>query len=127
MTHGPNSCPTCGHPIPFDQVSASLVGKRRKLYEIVAAAGINGISSMQIMTQLYADDPTGGPESQNIVCVMVGHVNRRLERHGVAIKGRSGHGDLYRLVALAKDRGTPELQRDQEIQARRPYHYGYDD
>jgi len=93
------TCPTCGHPIHSDEVAASLVGKQRKLYEIIAAAGVRGISSMQIMSQLYDDDQSGGAESPNIVCVMVRHVNLHLEHHRLAIKGRSGHGGLYKMVA----------------------------
>lgn len=92
------ACPTCGHPIPSDAVAATLIGKQRRLYEIVATAGSRGVTSMQIMSALYGDDPAGGPESPNIVCVMVGHVNRHLKQHCLAIKGRSGHGGYYRLV-----------------------------
>lgn len=78
MTRVP-TCRTCGHPIPRDDVAAALVGKQRKLYEAVADAGTRGINSLQIMSELYGDDPGGGPESANVVSVMNGHVNRHLE------------------------------------------------
>jgi hypothetical protein len=93
-------CSTCGHPIPDAAAAARLVGKQKHFYEIVADAGTVGISSQDIMRKLYADDPAGGPESPNILSVMARIVNLHLERHGVAIKGRSGPGALYRLVAL---------------------------
>jgi hypothetical protein len=98
----PQVCPFCGFPIAANRIAAGFVGKQRRLYEIVAAAGAAGINSAAIMSQLYADDPSGGPESQNIVCVMVSHINRRLAQHGLAIRGHSGHGSFYRLTALPK-------------------------
>jgi hypothetical protein len=84
----------------------ALLGKQRHLYEIAASSGIRGISSMQIMAQLYADDPGGGPVSPNIICVMVGHVNRHLESSGLAIKGRSGPGGIYRLITNVEERNA---------------------
>jgi hypothetical protein len=92
-------CPHCAFPVAPDRVAAIFVGKQRHLYEIVAAAGTAGIDSLRIMSELYADDPGGGPVSPNIVCVMVRNINKRLENHGLAIRGRSGHGSLYRLTA----------------------------
>jgi hypothetical protein len=46
------------------------------------------------MSTLYADDPTGGPESPNIINVMVRLINY------LAIKGHRGHGGSFWLVAL---------------------------
>jgi hypothetical protein len=100
--------PTCGFPIPSDQAAARLVGKQRQLYETVRAAGSRGISSM---STLYADDPGGGPESPNIIAVMVLTVNLHLEHFGLAIRRRSGPGGLYRLLMLPTPTTTTEEKR----------------
>jgi hypothetical protein len=74
-------------------------------------AGSRGISSMQIMLALYADDPGGGPESPNIISVMVRTVKLHLEHFGLAIGSRSGPD-------------TGECER--EAYARRQVHCGYE-
>jgi hypothetical protein len=98
-------CPCCGHPIPSDRAAARLVGKQRKLYEIIKAAGTEGIPTSAVIAELYDDDPAGGPESPNIICVMTRLINYRIERYGIAIKGQSGPGSFFRLVTLPDDDG----------------------
>jgi hypothetical protein len=97
-------CPTCGFPVPDDSVAARLAGKQRTLYETVKAAGARGITTPEIMTALYADDPTGGPESNNIVSVMVRLVNLHIDRYGVVIRGQSGPGSYYRLITTPMEK-----------------------
>ncbi len=91
-------CPTCGHPIPPTPVAAALVGKQRQLFEIVQSAGVVGITSMAILRRLYADDPSGGPESPNIISVMVRIINQKIRKFGLKINGQRGSGGFYRLV-----------------------------
>jgi hypothetical protein len=94
-------CLLCGHPIPSPAVAAAFVGRERQLVEIVANAGADGIGTPRILDQLYSSDPAGGPESSNIVAVMVKRINRRLAQHGMAIRGR--RGGHYRLIAIGGD------------------------
>jgi hypothetical protein len=105
MTTVTTMCPCCGFPIPSDQAAACLVGKQLRLYEIVKAAGSRGIPTPVVMAKLYADDPSGGPESPNIVAVMAKYVNSHINVFGVAIRGQAGPGSNYRLVALPNDAG----------------------
>jgi hypothetical protein len=96
-------CASCGHPVFSDAIAARLCGKQRRLYEVVQAAGARGLTASQIMNEIYADDPNGGPESSNIVSVMVRIVNLHLEHFGLAIRGQRGPGGFYRLAT-----STPE-------------------
>lgn len=81
-------------------MAAVLTPKQRKLYEIVRSAGQLGITCRDLMNRLYADDPDGGPDSQNVVQVHTSFANKRLKAFGFAIRGRGGHGSVYRLVKL---------------------------
>jgi hypothetical protein len=100
------TCPECGHPIPADEVAAELSPMQRKLYEIVRRAGVAGISAREILVELYAHDPSGGPTGTNIVSVFAHYANVRLKKRGLEITARRGPWPLWRLLPYAS---APEL------------------
>jgi hypothetical protein len=71
---------------PRDDVPLALTPTQRRLYEIVLAAGAEGITGRAIRERLYAHDPDGGPASLNIVSLHAKLANARLAPHGIAIK-----------------------------------------
>jgi hypothetical protein len=90
-------CPTCGHPMPSDEAAGVLAMRQRQLYEIVRASGTEGIGWRDIMSKLYADDPSGGPEGSNIISVMAIEINKKIKPFGVALTARRGPWPLWRI------------------------------
>lgn len=91
-------CPVCGHPYVAG-VATRLPYRQRALFEIIDAAGVNGIRGPEIMRQLYADDPAGGPLSPNIISVMCNHINRKIMHRGLKLGAGAPFG-YYRLMRL---------------------------
>lgn len=84
-------------PKPNTLIAESLPRLQRRLFERVEQAGKEGIRAEQLMIALYGDDPQGGPESRNVIPVMVYYVNKKIAKHGLAIKGNRPFG-FYRLM-----------------------------
>lgn len=104
--HKVATCPHCGHPMPPDEIVASLAGKQRAIYQVIARAGSLGISTTEIIDVVYANDPNGGP-TWNAVSATVSIINRKIGRFGLAIKSEKGWGvSCYRLLALEADNGS---------------------
>lgn len=93
-------CKCCGHPVPVDDVAATLTGKARKLYEIIEAAGRVGITRDRAAGLLYADDPDGGPLTHPI-SQWKWIVNGIIRTHGLEITSTRGPAAVYRLEAIA--------------------------
>lgn len=93
-------CKCCGHPVPLDDVAATLTGKARKLYEIITAAGRVGITRDRAADLLYADDPHGGPLTHPI-SQWKWIVNGSIRTHGLQITSTRGPAAVYRLEAIA--------------------------
>jgi hypothetical protein len=93
-------CKSCGHPIPDNDVIVLLSGKQRRLFEIIARAGSLGIGVHEIMPELYALDPTGGPTSTNIISVMAHYINRKINPFGLALACRRGPFGVWRLIEM---------------------------
>ena len=92
-------CKCCGHPIPTDEIAASLTGKALKLYEIIASAGRVGITRDRAAARLYADDPHGGPLTHPI-SQWKWIVNGLIRKHGVQIVSTRGRAAVYRLAEV---------------------------
>lgn len=92
-------CPTCKRPLP---PVVSVSGRRRQALLEYVLRYPEGVTRSQILDAIYADDPDGGPENQNIVAVMVKHINDILEKQKkkVRIRGSGGPGSIYRAVYL---------------------------
>lgn len=96
-------CPHCGNPMPASEILAVLPGMQGRLYEIVRKAGTAGIIGRDIMSQMYADDPSGGPEGTNIISVFAHHANKKIRRFGVEISTRRGPWSVWRVVNIEGD------------------------
>lgn len=97
-------CPDCKRPLADIGIAATLPAIKRRIYEVVAAAGEHGINRWDILDKAYADAPDGGPECVAAVKVHICQINKRIKAHGVKIAGtwRQGSRDnsLYRLVTI---------------------------
>lgn len=90
-------CPTCKRPFPPSIIVGGRI--RQRVFDFVKAHP-EGVSREEIMWHVYADEPTGGPESFNTVSVTVMHINRILREQDAMmyIAGRMGsRNDLYKL------------------------------
>jgi hypothetical protein len=64
-----------------------------------------GISAADLVDAVYAGDPSGGPDTgRKTIHVHVNHMNRRLMREGMAIKGHVTDG--YRILRYRVDMGA---------------------
>lgn len=92
-------CPHCGRPMvpaagPFDDHPV-----KRRIYDCLRRHP-HGVSRDGIIEYVWANDPSGGPESYNTVAVHVCAMRKALKSAGLTIKSRGGPGALYRLVSL---------------------------
>ncbi len=91
-------CPCCQRPFP----PAMPVGGRlrQRLVDLLARRP-DGMSVLELMDALYADDPAGGPENPVVVRSTVFQTNKRLAAYGYTIKAQHrGAGARYRLERL---------------------------
>lgn len=109
-------CPCCGNPIAaaadlaWNADARTLSGNglaillsphRAAIFNLAWIAWKTGrlVSREQMMSAVYADDASGGPESINIISVQVGHVRRAIEPFGITITARCG----YSLTPLKRE------------------------
>lgn len=95
-------CACCGHPLPDESVEADLSPAQARMFKIIKRAGSGGIAVKDIMDILYANDPSGGPDSRNIICVMAKNMRKRLELAGLTIAATRGPGSKYFLIPLSR-------------------------
>lgn len=88
-------CQCCGHPLPEYGVRAVLTNLQLRIFDAVAHAGQAGIPAQRIMDVVYADDPSGGPESHNIIAVVRRQMEPQLMAYGLKIKTRRGPGSPH--------------------------------
>jgi hypothetical protein len=100
MTRRVHVCPACGRPFPPPLVVTGSV--RQKLVNIISARP-DGIEIGDLVDQVYADDPDGGPvTAPRSINVMVHRANAQLAAQGYQIKAMwLGRGARYRLVRIA--------------------------
>jgi hypothetical protein len=88
-------CPGCGRPVPRGDLDLPHV--KRRIFDLVNQRP--GISAERLCELVWADDPSGGPESgRKAIHVHVNQLNRRLASFGIAVRGSLTAG--YRLVVL---------------------------
>src|ERR1700747_1258916 len=93
-------CPTCKRPMALDEVAEGLRGVKRKIYELVAQSGADGIDRTRIMEKAYEDLPERDHKSDNIIKAHIWQINKRLFCHGfriVSYRQARGELGLYRL------------------------------
>jgi hypothetical protein len=94
------TCKCCGHPLPDEGVLAALTPLQRRVFTAIQRAGPAGVPASQLMDIVYADDPTGGPVSTNIISVVANQMKPRLIPFGVQLRGKRGAGGYYVLEKL---------------------------
>ncbi|HXH94049.1 MAG TPA: hypothetical protein VNN25_20910, partial [Thermoanaerobaculia bacterium] len=101
-------CPTCKRPFPPEIELSSRF--RQKIYDFIARHP-EGVTTMDIMQEIYAERLDGGPESPNVIRVMVSHINAELERRGIEgrLAGSGGRHSVYRWYAPGSN--VPRLGR----------------
>jgi hypothetical protein len=115
-------CSHCGHPLPDSGVRGVLTVQQRRLFDIVMRAGQAGITTPEIMSLLYGDDPDGGPDSLHIVSVLALQIRKRIEPFGITIVGRSGNGSGYYILPFYRKAAfMRETAAERKWKKRRPY------
>jgi hypothetical protein len=64
---------------------------QRRIFELVRKAGQAGITRREMMEAIYAHDPNGGPENENIVNVQRARMRDKLAARGLRIVSNKGH------------------------------------
>ena len=94
-------CEACGHPLPADDVELALPYIKRRIFQAVRRAGRRGIGVEGIMDYVYGNDPSGGPDSTNVLHVHRGKMQPILAKFGLKIScDRTGPGASWRLEKL---------------------------
>ena len=90
-------CCCCGQIIP---PAVKLPRIKQRIYDYVKAHPA-GVTSDQIMDNIYADDPNGGPSGRSVVSVHVNQMNSDyLAAYGLQIRSTLGPGALFTLRPL---------------------------
>ena len=97
-------CKCCGFPLVADELGVVLTPLQNRIFKIVKRAGVAGIQANEIMEMIYQNAPNGGPDSNNIIAVVCGQMNKRLKQFNVKIKGRRGPGGYFSLQKLEGSR-----------------------
>lgn len=92
-------CPYCKQVMP---PRIGFPGKpvKQRIYDAVAAHP-HGITTEELVTRVYEDDPDGGPASTKIIAVHICNMNKHhLRKNGLQIRGSRGRGAFYKLVTV---------------------------
>jgi hypothetical protein len=74
---------------------------RQRIVDVIANRP-DGITRAELLDVVYGDDPNGGPDNPNTICVLINHANEELAAQGWHIApARLGRGARYRLVRIA--------------------------
>jgi len=99
MSRRPYLCPACHRPFPPRLAAPGPV--RQRIVDLIAKRP-DGITRSEIIATVYADDPNGGPDNPNTICVLIKHANEELAAQGWHIAPAwLGRGARYRLVRTA--------------------------
>jgi hypothetical protein len=69
---------------------------RQRIVNLIASRP-DGISRSGLIALVYANDPNGGPTSENVVSVLVKKTNEELASQGFCIVFNGGPGSRYHL------------------------------
>jgi hypothetical protein len=93
-------CECCGQSIPDPPDEYGLSELQRKIFDVFAKAGTCGLSRKEAIDQVYADDPTGGPASRNVMSVHTYYMNKKIKQFGWRFRGQAGRGGRVRLERI---------------------------
>lgn len=91
----PRHCSECGQLIPPRPIFGNASVKQR-IFDFVAKHP-EGVPAKLVFDHVWANDPDGGPLSQNTVAVHLKQMAPILAREGVAIRSSGGPFATYRL------------------------------
>lgn len=96
MSEGRRSkiCPQCHRPFPPALAVHGPV--RQRIVDLIAGRP-DGITRRELLDLVYADDPNGGPATENVISVLVKKANDDLVFLGYHITSTGGPGSRYRL------------------------------
>lgn len=101
-------CPLSGRPCPRKLLVSGPV--RQRILDVIATRP-HGVTRAQLIWLVYGEDPNGGPNNPNVVCVHISNANRELRPQGYEIAATGGPGSIYYLVRTdAKRRSTGASQ-----------------
>ncbi len=82
-------------------VSVSLSPFRSLMFDALWRSLPSGrlIERQEMMSVVYADDPNGGPESDNTISVQVAYLKKQIKPFGLSVKGRSGYQLIVSVAA----------------------------
>jgi DNA-binding response OmpR family regulator len=108
------TCPCCGHFVDtkstqWNEEMCTLTGPagaitltkaQGRIFSILWRARETGriISRLKMLDEIYAHDPSGGPESDKIIDVHMTKIRKKLKDFPVEIVTHHGHGFLLRVV-----------------------------
>jgi hypothetical protein len=90
-------CPQCQRPFP---PALKVHGPVRQRIVNLIAGRPDGITRREIIDAVYASDPNGGPDTENVISVLVKRANEDLADQGYRITSDGGPGSRYRLRRL---------------------------
>lgn len=92
-------CPHCKRPLPSALAVSGNI-KRRIVNALLDHP--DGLTRWELMQHAYRDDPSGGPESPNIINVHANQINGQIEAQGWRMRPvHLGRGALWRLEPVA--------------------------
>jgi hypothetical protein len=91
-------CSTCGQPIVPAELP--LPPLKRRLFDAVRRRP--GIDAESLRVQVWANDPTGGPENPKVLHVHVHQLNQLLAARGLEVRGSHSAGYRVRTKAEAE-------------------------
>lgn len=95
----PRVCKRCGQLLSDEQIEVALTRTQRRMYRALLRSE-DGLTCADLLDQIYADDPDGGPLESNIVGVMACRMRRAIAPFGLTITANGGRGSRYRLEKL---------------------------
>ncbi len=90
-------CPTCNRPFPPSIIVGGRI--RQRVFDYIKSRP-QGATRDEIMRHVYSDERNGGPESFNVIAVIISMINKILREQDAMmyISGRMGaHNDKYKL------------------------------
>jgi hypothetical protein len=78
---------------------------RQRIVDLVAGRP-DGITRRELIDLVYASDPNGGPNNENVISVLIRRANEQLAEQGYFIAPAwRGRGARYRLFKMDSTRG----------------------
>ena len=88
-------CPQCQRPLPPALPVHGPV--RQRIVDLIASRSDAGITRHELLDLVYANDPNGGPDTENVISVLVKKANNDLAPLGYCITATGGPGSRYHL------------------------------